>query len=769
MRRLRFTAKALLPVLILTAIFFGSCEKDGGSEVDPGPPNIDPEVDSFDYTISSTIIDDYFGKVDTLNIDVKAKNADGLGVEDATVVLTVTEGPGSILFPTGNKTSVEGIVNAKYVLAVSQIDTAIIEAKVGNVTAQTKTVYISSEDVHISINATPLESEVDQGATATSDLRIRVRDSQGVNVSGVPIKVQLLSTEGTLTLPIVDPATDAFTSTLTVDEVNETTECQIRAYVDVEIEEATEESVQGSGKKSKNSRSITASTMTDTVLVRFIPLSSQVDHITVSIDPDQIIAGAGVSETATVTAVAANEDNNGIPNLQLYFRLRNLDETLPAGTVSVPALTDETGNTTATISTDGAFGVWALEVRTSQANQTFWADTLTVLTGDPQNITVVSDTNRISIYGTNGIETTTIRAQVKDQNNQPVQDGKMVYFLAENYPRTNNVDDLRLRINDSNGEGSPYQDLQYINLPGLPFDSAATNAGEAFVSLTAGETKGPIRLRVWTYEDDAQTQEIASSYDGLMIVSGPPHNIEVDYNPTGEQQGSSIYNLEISARVQDEQNNDVEDGYSVSFWVDPEDAHVWDIGLTGNPGPISDAVTPGVAYAALSYHSIMTNEEVTISAAINRITGERETSQVTMVLPIQNAMGTMFASPLNWDYGENNDDPAIVELRLEIRDGYGHLIDGQTVLFGCTKGRIITIDQDIPGMDPVYYAVTGPRNYQTEDLDDDPTGVAVRYWVAQISEAFPDPATPETNIQIMAEIVGTPDASVEPITIYLIQ
>jgi hypothetical protein len=771
MRRLRFTAKALLPVLILTAMFMWGCTDDGGSD----PQNQNPidiptsKVTNFEYTISSTVIDDYFGKVDTLNIQIKGMDENNLGVESAQVILEVTEGPGTILFPDGDKTSVEGIVNAKYVLPVIEDTTAVISAHFGTIAAKTKTITISAADVRISIAASPTESEVDQGATATSDLTIRVQDSQGVTVSGVPVKVELMTGQGSLSTPIVDPATDVITSTFTVDEVNETVSDTIRAYIDVDVPETQTSNAAPSKSKKKSGRSISESILSAKVGVKFIPKSSQVDHISVTITPNQIVAGAGANETAEVIAVAADADNNGVPNLELFFSLRNIDgnnEATVRPSASVPAMTDETGSTTSTISTNGAVGNWALEVRTSRGNQNFWADTLSIVTGDPQNVVVTSDTSRISVFGTNGVETTTIRAQVKDQNGQPVEDGKMVYFLAENYPR-GLTDEVYMQIGNSSVESGIYVDPLFPQMF-LPFDSAATSAGEAFVSLTAGEKKGQMTLLVWTMDDDGVSR-IESRYDGLMIVSGPPYSIEVDYNPTGVQQGSSIYNLEISARVQDIDNNDVEDGYSVSFWVVPEVAHVWDIGITGNPGPISNEPTPGVAYSALSYHSARTNEVVTINALINRYGGlEPARSQIDLKLPIQSAQATMYVTPLNWDYGENGGDACVCTVSLEVRDGYGHLINGQEVLFGSTKGRFMTIDNPNIPFDPEYRAITGPVELDGTP-DDDPEGVAVRYFHATFDEAFPDPQVPQTTIQLMAEIVGAVNASVEPITIYLYQ
>jgi len=90
------------------------------------------------------------------------------------------------------------------------------------------------------------------------------------------------------------------------------------------------------------------------------------------------------------------------------------------------------------------------------------------------------------------------------------------------------------------------------------------------------------------------------------------------------------------------------------------------------------------------------------------------------------------------------------------------------VQFGPSKGRIYVNDVYIPSIPPEYFAITG-----TEDVnggvDDDEEGVAIRYMIATIDQAFPDPNQLESRIQISANIIGAQDATVEDVVIFTIQ
>ncbi|MCB2211041.1 Ig-like domain-containing protein [bacterium] len=492
---------------------------------------------------------------------------------------------------------------------------------------------------------------------------------------------------------------------------------------------------------------------------------SAVTDISVTVSPNILTPAPGAADTAQVRLVAYDADGAGVPDAELHLSVRNMISGELAGSVSEPDSTGEDGGVIAQLLTNGRYGDWIVEARPYQGHSLVFRDTVKVKPGSPQYIIAVPDTNSISVRGTNGLEQTDVTATLYTENDLPTLEDQWIYFRTEEFPYTTG-EQYRLRINDNYGQGSPFPDPR-DPVNGQPFDSVFSENGEATVTITAGGTKGHIRLRIWT-KDQAGEEDIFTRFNGLQIVSGPPASIDADYNPTPYDGGAAVWDLEVNARVFDARGNDVLDGYTVYFAVDTlEYAHINDRGVTGNESEHTTQVTPGVCYTTLEYNSEDTNQNVTVTAWVLDKDGQSVSDEVFIHLPIAEPTGVLTVQPANYDFGDHPGDYGIFELRLDVFDGHGYPIDRQLVSFSPAKGRIFKTD-DINGQ-PQPFAYTGRWDYPLPLTDFDETGVANRYFLISEGEAFPDPSVGETQVQITAEILGVSDASVEPVTVFLIR
>ncbi len=496
---------------------------------------------------------------------------------------------------------------------------------------------------------------------------------------------------------------------------------------------------------------------------------SAVTDISVTISPNVLTPAPGSADTAQVRLVAYDVNGAGVQDAELHLSVRNMINGELAGSVSEPDSTGEDGGVIAQLLTNGRYGDWIVEARPYAGHPLVFSDTVKVKPGSPQYFIAVPDTNSISVFGTNGLEQTDVRATLYTENDLPTIDDQWIYFLAEEFPWTMD-DDTRLRINDNYGQDSPFPDNR-IGVPpgiGLPYDSVFSENGVANVTITSGQSKGHVRLRIWS-KDQSGEEDVVTSFNGLQIVSGPPDSIDVDFRPEPFDGGGAIWDLEVSARVFDARGNDVLDGYTVYFSVDStEYAHILDRGVTGNESEHTTSVTPGVCYSTLEYHSEATNRTVIVTASALNGNGEEVSDHVSVHLPLAEPSGVLTVQPANYDFGDHPGDLGEFELRLDVFDGHGYGINQQLVSFSPAKGRIFRVN-DI-NSPTVPFAYTGIWDYPLYTIwDNDPDGVAYRWFLITEGEAFPDPSVGETQVQITAEIIGVPDASVEPVTVFLIR
>ncbi|MDP8208494.1 MAG: fibronectin type III domain-containing protein [Candidatus Electryonea clarkiae] len=376
----------------------------------------------------------------------------------------------------------------------------------------------------------------------------------------------------------------------------------------------------------------------------------------------------------------------------------------------------------------------------------------------PRSLGLSYSRNEINPEGSGGNTTTQLTATVLTSNENPVGDGKEVYFLMGIFP---GGQDENPRINESDG-------TEPGNFYHSPFDSAQTIDGSAVVTIHAGSGLGLIGIRVWTFIDEEtrgtpDADSIVVIINNLSVTGGPPHHVDIDINEIAEDGGGAIWILEVSATVRDIQNHPVLDSIAVQFEVDQDIAVISD-GYTGNEN-MAGITVPGVAFSTLVYNSSVTNDSIQIQAEVlagdghNTITGIYNDFK----LPLQEGAGLLYSDPLNWNY-RNQHPIAVFDMSVFVYDGHDHCIDKQLVRFLTDRGLYYT---SAAGGAVRNEALTGPLDYPV-GMDGDECGWAQRYLRITFDDAFPDPRILDSRATANVEIIGCADIYIEPVTINLI-
>ena len=183
-----------------------------------------------------------------------------------------------------------------------------------------------------------------------------------------------------------------------------------------------------------------------------------------------------------------------------------------------------------------------------------------------------------------GIESTSIKAKLFDDNENLIDEPRLVRFVL-----------------------NPIMEGAYLEEPGVIDTSVYTVNGIATVSINSGTVPGPIRVEASVDCDEDGDYEINANAVPVIIASGAPYYIEPEYDPNStEPIGGGFYKTQVGALVYDKWFNPVEDSTYVYWSIDPIapdtliDAFVEGISFTGNENLDGDA-NKGVAYSTLVY------------------------------------------------------------------------------------------------------------------------------------------------------------------------
>ncbi len=271
----------------------------------------------------------------------------------------------------------------------------------------------------------------------------------------------------------------------------------------------------------------------------------------------------GITNAELSARINSRQYGNPISNVELYFESTN-------GRLSeLSKLTDSTGTAEVDFSDTGdpnEIGVSTVSARYQHPVFGLVMDSVQITirdtsSGIPAYIQITSASPpEIMVVGGGGSESTDICARVFDENGVLVQTPYLVTFtLGPNIPEGAN-----------------------LNNSGI-VDSAYSANGEACVSLNSGVAPGPVRVTaVLMYEGE----EITATAIPVIIATGPPANIEAEYDPLNTTPtGGGYYLTEASAMVSDLWYNPVADSTYVYWTIHPIP-----------PDTLIEAMVEGVSY-----------------------------------------------------------------------------------------------------------------------------------------------------------------------------
>ena len=183
-----------------------------------------------------------------------------------------------------------------------------------------------------------------------------------------------------------------------------------------------------------------------------------------------------------------------------------------------------------------------------------------------------------------GIESTSIKAKLYDDNDNLIDEPRLVRFVL-----------------------NPIMEGTYLEEPGVTDTSVYTVNGIATVSVNSGTAPGTVRVEVSVDCDEDGDYEINANAVPVIIASGAPYYIEPEYDPNSTTPiGGGFYKTQCAAIVYDKWYNPVEDSTYVYWSIDPIapdtliDAFVEGISFTGNENLDGDS-NKGVAYSTIVY------------------------------------------------------------------------------------------------------------------------------------------------------------------------
>ncbi|MFC2170362.1 hypothetical protein ACFLQJ_00120 [Calditrichota bacterium] len=227
-------------------------------------------------------------------------------------------------------------------------------------------------------------------------------------------------------------------------------------------------------------------------------------------------------------------------------------------------------------------------------------------------------------------------------------------------------------------------------------------------------------------------------------TTGIPQGINLQLGNTAIDAGGSLWKLQLTAMVTDEEGDPVENGWTVQFFVSPEIASVG-TAVTGNEN-FGGRSTPGVAYGTLLYSGEHSLDTVAVTAFVRQyeaVNAEREFG-----LPLNDPEFSIFVDRANWSFID--EDTAPIHVSVLLVDGLGTEVNDVIIRFSGSRGQYFE-DQD--GEVARNEAATGPYDYP-DGVDSDGNGWAQRWLRAEFDDVFPDPRVLEATFSVWATVVG---------------
>jgi hypothetical protein len=378
--------------------------------------------------------------------------------------------------------------------------------------------------------------------------------------------------------------------------------------------------------------------------------------------------------------------------------------------------------------------------------------TVEIMAGEGNSIELGADPTNIAVAGTGENSSSTLTASLYDPNHNLVQSAHWIIFEILYEPAY--VDG-----------GCHFRNRVQI-------DSAQTSNGKASVTLNAGTVIGGKLIRTYAVFGEDREDTVSVILSRVSVTAGPPAMIAVDFNEDGTNGEGGTWICEVSARVFDMYMNPVSDSIPVVFSCDSV-AQIG-AGFTGNESD-GGQVTPGVAFAPMTYNSEDTFDTLTIVAEVNSPSGIKTGSR-RATLPLQQGVMVLHVDPQNWMI--DRDPEAVFTVWVELRDDHGVLINNAPILFNASRGIFWWYDYRPGGQGgfKMYDYLRVPpepvRKFTGWNLPDhimhrERRGQATVFLRGEEYDFFLDPVTPEINVQIGAVVEGYDDVIADPVIVVI--
>lgn len=398
-------------------------------------------------------------------------------------------------------------------------------------------------------------------------------------------------------------------------------------------------------------------------------------------DTDVIYSDGDEATFATIQVLVKDINNYGVLGQTVQFG-SDIGYLNPA-----EAITDSSGIATAKFHDGNAFGNATIDAIIGNVSESIEIYIDGVPPQDVSSIGFdVSEQVLINVQGTGGTESVELVASLYDNTGQLIDQAQTVWFELLSAPEGTNINNVGLT------------------------DSTTSIAGKASVNINSGEHSGIVTCRVYTY--NLENTEISAQKSNIVVASGLINTVEfsIGGHSSGEDMGSGMWKVQISALLNDIEGNPVAPGTAVFFSLpdNPEWASVVPQAYVNNQNAMGDSLA-GVAYTYLNYSGCHTNETIDVRIA----SGIDDIFEGELVLPIQFPTIDIAAVPLHLDWWETPPNPPYpqhlsTEIRLIVLDGQNNPIDNQVIVFSTSLGE--PLEPYPPDTGDPYTGLTGIVN-----------------------------------------------------------
>ena len=599
-------------------------------------------------------------KPDTVEINIRVRDANGIGIDSVQVNLSrKPDSLGTIVAPA--LTADGGFASAKYITdtGFEEAYDVIITATANTmVDVDTLSVKFSLQGEIDTINVSLEKTTLIADGVDKANIYISVLDTTGVPLEGAKVYIENYGA----TIPgVLDSVSATTYNGFAIVSIKAPPLIDSMAVVDADTIHVFSQSQSNIIKHTY-------------VPIYYVP--GEPNTLLITTIPVPMIAGSGDAQNISVRVTDA-QGSLVRDGTQIRFR-----KNLQASDIT-PITTTSHGYATAvyTVGTEsGLDEVTAFYTKPGTIDTTLSEPmSIEIASSAPTNIALKALNPTIAVGGLSTI----VQATMQDENGNPLSDGWEIEFEIVQAP-------------SMSGPGCP--SFRYASTEGdsLLLTTEVTNVnGIAAVSLFSGTISGTVTIKVTAAYDE----NIFKQKNLITIESGPPYEIQIEASNLAEVVGEEI-KTGITASVWDMYTNPVEPLTAVHFMVIPDTVcFINGAAYTGgypNPDDPEDTIgVKGLASTWMYYGSYDTFDTVRVRAE----SGGMVDTSGPLILAIYSALLSIDPIP-GVLYCQTSGDTATSQIVALLQDGLFIPISKGIILFtnsGC--GYISGQIQDTTGED----------------------------------------------------------------------